>query len=286
MKSLSDLNADFNTTINEDDIENLATDIWCDLLSKSQQPNSQIERNDLHGIQAFELFAHETYNKLMKQFFIKDLLEDIAKMPSPPEVVESTRLQALLSKGIANLVAAKLVPTAKISETMMNETMTAGAGGTSSIESAAPEHTIEVVNGEESKILKEQLQERIALRKQLNEITDESIRIRNLKEKAEDDSSDYSQLRYKLQVFKNGGTPYIDENGTPQIDGEKDGPSSYEAWRAGLNNKKRAERITQEKADRESIFASPRHTTPEDPKTVLDNQSDAFLAWFLDKFKE
>jgi hypothetical protein len=261
---LKQLNNDFGTKIDEEQIDDLATEIYLDLQSESGQGEKWH-----HGLQSFELFRKATYEKLMKQYFITEFLsgsEDVNDLD-----------EAKLAAGIAKLVAQKLSPYAKISETQ-----TAGGGGGSSIESAAPEHTIEVVNGKESLTL----QERIDLRKQLNSITDENMRLRRLREEAADDKSAYNQVRYKLQKFTNGGTPYIDENGTPKVDGEKGGPSSYEAWRAGINNTKRDARLKLEQEERDSPFASPKHTTQPDPKTVLDGQIDEYLAFITNKYGE
>jgi hypothetical protein len=345
MITLDEINEEFDLTIDENQIDELATETFLDLQAETHEPNAEISFNDLHGMQAHELFSKSVFNKLMKQYLLMDLIYDSTDERELDSdriqfIANSTKTQAQISKAIATLVAQKLTPTAKISESKLREwtdwkvekvpetgeyvvvqdgvpqgdyyaspqeardayitwlethdpenkwgyagireTLTAGAGGGSSIEANAPEHTIEIVNGDESKTLKE----RIELRKQLNKITEESLRLRNLREKANDGESDYSQLRYRLQKFTNGGTPYIDENGTPQIDGEKDGPSSYEAWRAGINNKKRDARIKLEKEDRNSPFASPRHTTAPDPKTVLDNQADEFLSWYINKFND
>jgi hypothetical protein len=103
-----------------------------------------------------------------------------------------------------------------------------------------------------------------------------------LKEKEEE----YPGIRLRLQKWTNGGTPYIDEGGTPATDGEVGGPSSYEAWRAGINDTKRKERVKQEQEDRDSPFASPKHTIIPDPATVLDDQVDEYLAWWSRKFGE
>jgi hypothetical protein len=161
-------------------------------------------------------------------------------------------------------------------EFRLNETACAGDGGSSSVESAAPEHEIDVVNGEATKTISEAL----ALRKELNRITEEAMRIHNLKEKIEDPESDYNKARYKLQKWTNGGSPNAD-GGT---DGKKGEPSSYEAWRAGINEKKQKARLEQEKSDRESPFASPKHTTQ--PRETLDDQEDQFLSYWIDKYGE
>jgi hypothetical protein len=285
MLTLDQLNQQFGTNISQDAIDDLATEIFLDL-----QSDEDYSWKDLHGLQSYEIFRKATYDKLMKQFFIEDFISDQNRdINDLPEIVTSSKLKAHLSVGIAKLVALTLVPAAKIQksdemidEKELQETQTAGAGGSSSVESTAPEHTIEIVNGDNTKTLKERLE----LRKQLNAITEENLRLRRLREEADNKDSDYSKVRYKLQSFVNGGTPYIDENGVSQIDGEKNGPSSYEAWRAGINNKKRDVRIKQEQEDRNSVFASPKHTTLPDPKTVLDQQSDSFLSWYLDKFGE
>jgi hypothetical protein len=160
------------------------------------------------------------------------------------------------------------------------ETATAGAEG-ANLANFTPENTpkdpkktIEVVNGQSSKTLTE----RLTLRKQYNSHLFEAIKNRNLRETLDDDDSALNDVRYKLQTFANGGTPTADGG----IDGEKDGPSSYEAWRKGLNDKHRSARVQQEKNDRESPFASPKHTDASDKGR--DGQVDQFLDWWLDKY--
>jgi hypothetical protein len=275
MNNLQTLNDDFGLNIPEEYIDNLATDVYLEMHEEFGDTSFK-----LHGFQGSEAIIKYTFSKLVRDQLLIDLIQDqVNNLETDSDAVRILQAdqakKTLLAKGIAKLVALKLAPTAKISETQ-----TAGAGGGSSIESAAPEHTIEVVNGEETKML----QERLELRKRLNEITDEALRLRTLKEKAEDVTSDYNQVRYKLQSFVNGGTPYVDENGVAQIDGEKDGPSSYEAWRAGINSKKRDARLKLENEERNSPFASPKHTTRPDPSTVLDGQADEFLSWYTKKF--
>jgi hypothetical protein len=263
--TLEKLNTDFNTSVTEDDIDTLATFIYSEIMNE----HGSLTFN-LHGFQGSEFIIKYVIN------YFRSNDEEIDELQ--PEYDNQIQRLAFV-EGLAKLIAQKLRPTVAIK---LGETQIAGAGGSSSIESAAPEHTIEVVNGQETKTL----QERLELRKQLNKITDEALRLRNLKEKISDDESDYSRCRYKLQQWTNGGTPYVDENGVAQTDGEKDGPSSYEAWRAGMNSKKRDARLKLEKEERESIFTSPKHTTRPNPKEVLDDQSDAFLAWYIDKFGE
>jgi len=123
------------------------------------------------------------------------------------------------------------------------------------------------------------IKERLELRKQINEHLFEAIDNKRLREELEDDKSPTNLVRYELQKFTNGGTPTADGG----IDGEVGGPSSYEAWRYGINDKKRKARAEQENADRDSPFASPRTTGNPDQK-MLDGQIDDFLLWHMKKY--
>jgi len=127
--------------------------------------------------------------------------------------------------------------------------------------------------------LEESVKDRIELRKKLNESLFDAIENKRLKEELEDEKSPANLVRYQLQKWTNGGT--IKDDGT--IDGEKDGPSSYEAWRAGINDKKRKARTEQENADRNSPFASPKTTKM--PEKMLDGQEDEFLYDWINKRK-
>jgi hypothetical protein len=158
------------------------------------------------------------------------------------------------------------------------ESACAGDGGSSSVTACAPEHTIEVVNGDDTKTLKERLE----LRKELNAHLFEAIDTKTLAKELSTEDSPLNSVRYKLQKFTNGGTPYVDENGTPQVDGKKGDPSGYEAWRAGINDKKRTDRLEQEEDDRTSIYASPKNTDTN--FKTLDGQRDDFLSWYVDKY--
>ena len=126
--------------------------------------------------------------------------------------------------------------------------------------------------------LKENNKKRLELRKQLNEHTFSAIDNKRLQEEMKDEDSQINLVRYQLQDFHNGKG-----DGTDGKSGY-DGPSDYEAWRKGINDKKRKARAEQENADRESPFASPKTTTIGDSK-LLDGQIDDFLMWWMDKQK-
>jgi hypothetical protein len=173
----------------------------------------------------------------------------------------------------------------------LKETETASAGGTSSIESNAPEHVIEVVNGQSKIDLKESTFNRIRARNLLNEKLFELVDKKSknfsevipLKEAAfdaakswilfekEEERKGRNSPRYKLQDWTNGGGG----DGT-----EKGQPSAYEAWRRGIIDKKRKARLQQEYEDETNPFKSP--TTTDVSEKTLDNQSDQFLSWWLE----
>jgi hypothetical protein len=170
---------------------------------------------------------------------------------------------------------------------------TASAGGSSSIESAAPEHSVTVHNGKEEIDLKESTKERLYARKRLNEalfnsIDNKSVKkdietIKALRESTFDAAKSWilfekqekegrNSPRYRLQDWTNGGGG----DGT-----EKGQPSAYEAWRREIVDKKRKARLEQEYQDETSPFKSP--TTTDVSAKTLDNQEDAFLSWWIEK---
>jgi hypothetical protein len=160
----------------------------------------------------------------------------------------------------------------------VRETACAGAGGASSIASAAPEHVIDIVNGEETKSA---IRERILARKLANLHARRHIREAAATSKADpksdaDDEAGLPHTRYKLQKFTNGGTPYIDEEGKARTDGAESKSSGYEAWRREINDRKRKARLEQEKADLERVGRSPDRAVI-DRRRQLDSQVDDFL---------
>lgn len=120
------------------------------------------------------------------------------------------------------------------------------------------------------------INERLALRKQLNENIFEAIDNKKLKEEIENKNSPLNLTRYQLQTWTNGGTPM----GDGQIDGEINGPSSYEAWRRGIIDKNRKAVFERENKDKElNRKVDPHHF--KDPEVLLDGQDDAFLYEWL-----
>jgi hypothetical protein len=175
-------------------------------------------------------------------------------------------------------------------QTNLKETETASSGGSSSIESDTPEHVIEVINGQNKIDLKESTFNRIKLRQLLNEKLLESKKLNlndiiPLKEatfdaakswilfEKEEEKKGRNSPRYKLQDWTNGGGG----DGT-----EKGQPSAYEAWRRGIVDKRRTARLKQEYEDETNPFKSP--TTTDVSGKTLDNQEDAFLSWWIDKY--
>lgn len=137
---------------------------------------------------------------------------------------------------------------------------------------------------EEEEVEKTSISERIKLRKEFNKRLTEAIEQGKIEE-INNEEKPLGKVRYELQKFSNGGTPYIDESGTPKTDGEKGGMSQYEQWRYELNNKKRIKRLEQERDDANSPYHSPR-ITQADPESTLDNQIDQFLADYIKNQKK
>jgi hypothetical protein len=161
---------------------------------------------------------------------------------------------------------------------LKEETATADAGGSSSINANTPEHVIDIVNGDQTQST---LKERMAARRTANRRNRQLIRENASTYKADpkvdaDDIAKTPHVRYQLQKFTNGGTPTADGG----IDGKDGGPSSYEEWRYELNDKKRRARLTQEKHDLERPGRSP-DTSIIDRRRTLDNQIDDFLFEYI-----
>jgi hypothetical protein len=176
-------------------------------------------------------------------------------------------------------------------EAKLREMETASSSG---IDAAAPEHVIEVVNGQDSVTLEEMTQNRLNRRKELNEKLFEAIETKSLKKnlpeikfltegvfdaakswilyEKEEEKKSRNSPRYKLQQWTNGGGGDGSEKGQP---------SSYEAWRGAIVDKKRRKRLEQEYEDETNPFKSP--TTTDTSSPTLDNQEDAFLSWFISK---
>lgn len=173
------------------------------------------------------------------------------------------------------------------------------------IELEAPQKIVEVVNGENTVELKESVKNRLNARNKMNNQIEIFMKERSLnkaenvnlllslKEETVDAAKSWILMkeaqrknshRHELQKFTNGGAknnmdmPGSDINDLPS-DGVKGGPSAYEAWRSKIVGDKRAKRIEQEEADRNSPFASPKHTDSND--NTLDDQRDEFLEDWL-----
>jgi hypothetical protein len=88
----------------------------------------------------------------------------------------------------------------------------------------------------------------------------------------EEEKKGKNSPRYKIQSWTNGGGGDNSEKGQP---------SEYEAWRAGIVDKRRKARLEQELSDATSPFKSPTTTDVSNP--TLDNQEDQFLSWWIEK---
>jgi hypothetical protein len=159
---------------------------------------------------------------------------------------------------------------------LLNETETSTAVSSYTPENIIGEvHMTDGTQNSAEKILKERLE----LAKLRAQKLEEAIDNQNLTQELLHEKSDLYKVRYQLQKFTNGGTPYIDEGGVIKTDNKPGEPSQYEAWRYDINEKKRKARVQQEKNDRNSIFASPK-ITKVDYNVMLDGQEDEFLtAW-------
>jgi hypothetical protein len=155
-------------------------------------------------------------------------------------------------------------------------------------------NSIVVHNGDEEINLQEATLTRLQKRKLLNKKLFEAIDTKSLKKnfdeisslkestfdaakswilyEKEEEKKGRNSPRYKIQSWTNGGGGDNSEKGQP---------SEYEAWRAGIVDKRRKARLEQELSDATSPFKSP--TTTDISNPTLDNQEDQFLSWWIEK---
>jgi len=174
------------------------------------------------------------------------------------------------------------------------ECVTASDGGPSSLNATTPENQRILVEKTDLDKIEEnnvylnygeeldESEELIGTLQVLNEEIFKAATSNRLKEDLCNEDSNVNLVRYQLQKWTNGGT--LKEDGT--LDGEKGGPSSYEAWREGIITKKRKERTEIENEDRKrNDDAGVYRTTTIGKSKLLDGQIDDFLLWWMKKEK-
>jgi hypothetical protein len=139
---------------------------------------------------------------------------------------------------------------------ILDETMEAGAGGESSIESNAPENVLSI----KERILQRRLRNRRLLQEG-KEIPDDEISAR-----------EEPTVRYQVQRWINGD------------DGKE---TEYEAWRREKVDKGRENRLKQEKEDRIRGAKYNNSTYERNMSHIgeLDNQIDTFLADYIENYE-